>query len=246
MADPSDLDKLFDAALHERKAPSRFGTPEEHMKVAPAAFLKSDSAFQKADDSAQPSASPFIAATSDAKPFAPAGVSVFQAAPAETAAGPEVVLDQSGVASLDHGTNAELEAILDKKIAKEKGKKRRDRLIAVVLVIGLVGGVSGWFVTNPEKMAMLKKVMADVKTASDPNAVADQYKESLEKVAVRGNQLDGATEMIGGEAPPEGSDQGMDKEMKEVAGDGAGLSASEKQKLLQEKLDALKKKKGDK
>ncbi len=33
MADRDDLEKLFDAALHEREAPSRFGTQIEQRKL---------------------------------------------------------------------------------------------------------------------------------------------------------------------------------------------------------------------
>ena len=228
------MEKLFDAALHEREAPSRFGTPIDQRKSGPAAF-------QKADQAAEPTASPFKADTSEAKPFAPFVASPFQAAPSVDSAAPEVVLDNKAVASLDQSVNAELEAILDKKITAEKRKKRRDRLMVFGLLIGALGGSAGWLVANPAKMQSIKDVIAEIVSTADPNAVADKYKKSLEKVAVRGDQLSEASAMIGGKVV-EGEDQSMGKEMKEVAGENAGLSPGERQKKLKEKFDSLPKK----
>ncbi len=250
MADREELEKLFVAALHDSEPPPRFGTPADQMKAAPAVFQKAEPVFQKAEEpafsaahpfQAAPSANPFVAAPSEAKAFVPFTASPFQAAPSEDSKDSEVLLDEKAVASLDGGLNAELEAILDKKIAKERAKRRRDRLMVMVLLIGMVGGSAGWLVANPDKMEAIQKVISEIGKASDPNAVANEYKKSLEKVAVRGDQLGDATSMIGGKAG-EGEDPGMSKEMKQVAGDDAGLSPDERQKQLKEKFDSMPKK----
>lgn len=243
MADREDLEKLFDAALHERKAPSRFGTPEEHVLEAPVAFQKAPSAFQKAEETA---ASPFKADTSEPKPFLAAeSATPFQAAPAESVAPGMVVLDEMAAKSLDEGLNAELEALLDKKISKEKAKRRRDRLVMLFLLFGAAGGGVVWLYKNPDKMESLKKVASEIKMFTDPNAVADQYKDSLEKVGGHGDRIGDASSLLGGEVA-EGEDQGLDEEMKKFAGEEAGLSASEKQKKLKEQFDSVKNKKVEK
>lgn len=240
MADREELEKLFDAALHERKAPSRFGTPEEHVKAAPAAFQKAESVFQKADE-ATGTASPFKADTAEAKPFAPFVASPFQAAPSVNPTEPEVVLDEKALASLDENTNAEFEELTDKKIAKDRAKRRRDRVIFYVLLIGAVAGAGGWLVTHPDQMEMVKKTLGEIRLAMDPTAVAGKYDKSLEKVGERGDQLGEASNMLGG-TEVEGEDPSLDKEMKEMAGEDAGLSPGEKQKKLKEMREKLGKK----
>ncbi|MES2983219.1 MAG: hypothetical protein V4727_12975 [Verrucomicrobiota bacterium] len=241
MADREDLEKLFDAALHEREAPTRFGTPAELRKTAPAVFEKAEPVFQKADEPKPFTASPFKADTSEAKPFAPFVASPFQAAPPVDAAGPEVVLDEKALASLDENINAEFEELTNKKIAKERAKRRRDRVVFYVLLIGAVAGAGGWLVTHPDQMEMVKKTLGEIRLAIDPTAVAGKYDKSLEKVGERGDQLGEASNMLGG-TEVEGEDPGLDKEMKEIAGEGAGLSPSEKQKKLKEMREKLGKK----
>lgn len=233
MADRDELDKLFDAALHGRKAPSRFGTPEEHVKAAPAAFMKAPTDFQKANDD---TASPFKADSSEQSPFVP-----FVAEPSQST-GPEVVLDEKSLASLDDDTNAEFQEIINKKIAKERSKRRRDRVIFYVLLIGVSVGGAGWFLSDPGNMKSFNKILAEIRLAVDPTAVAEKYDKSLEKVAERGDQLGEAAGMIGGKEV-EGEDQSLDEEMKKIAGDEAGLSVAEKQKKLKEKFDSLQNKK---
>ncbi len=228
MADKEELEKLFEAALHGRKAPSRFGTPEDQVKAAPAAF-------QKADDAP---VSPFKADTSEAKPFVAFTASPTQAEPSQDDATSEVVLDEKALSSLDENANAEFEAITDKKIAKAKAKRRRERVVFFLLLIGSVVGAGGWLVTNPDKMEAVKKILVQLRTSVDPTAVAAGYDESLEKIGEHGNTLDDATAMLGGKKG-EGDDESMDKELQQLAGEEmGGLSAEEKKK----KLDALGKK----
>lgn len=243
MADREDLEKLFDAALHERKAPSRFGTPEEQVLEAPVAFQPAAPVSQKAEETA---VSPFRADTSEAKPFLAAeAASPFQAAPPEGPPKGMVVLDEMAAKSLDEGLNAELEELLDKKISKEKAKRRRDRMVMMVLLFGAAGGGAFWLYQNPDKMESLKKAASEIKMFTDPNAVADQYKDSLDKVGKHGDKIGEATNMLGGEVA-EGEDQGLDKEMTEFAGEEAGLSASEKQKKLKAQFESVKNKKAAK
>ncbi len=235
MANQEELDKLFDAALYGKKPPSRFGTPDEQVKAAPAVFQKAQSDLEQADNA---SASPFKADTTEAKPFLAAAANPIQVAPSEEDATAEGVLDEKALASLDEDANSEFERITDKKIAKAKAKRRRERLMFYGLLIGSVVGAGGWLAIHPDKMEYIKGILVEIRTAIDPTAAAAKYDKSLEKIGKRGDELDSASGALGGKEV-KGDDPGSGKEMKQLSGeDGTGLSSSEKQK----KLEALKKK----
>ncbi len=239
MADQEELDKLFEAAIYGRKPPSRFGTPDDQVKAAPAAFQKAQSDSEIADAT---SASPFKADLSEAKPFVAFTASPTQASSSEEDASPEVVLDEKAVAALDENVNAEFEQLTDKKIAKAKAKRSRDRLMLYVLLIGSVVGGGGWLMKNPDKMESIKNILVEIRSTIDPTAAAGKYDKSLEKIAGRGDQLGDASSALGGKET-EGEDQSLGNEMKQLSGeDSTGLSTSEKQK----KLEALKDKLGKK
>jgi hypothetical protein len=238
MADKEEeLEKLFEAAIYGKKAPSRFGTPEDQVIQAPVAFQRATADFQKAGDAQNPSQpSPFQASPFQASPFQ---ASPFQAAPAENVTTPEVILDEKSVAALDENVNSEFESIIDKKIAKEKGKKRRDRMFAYVALIAIVVGAGGWLYMNPDKRESIGKILVELRTAIDPTVQAARYDESLEKIGEHGNTLNDASAMLGVKPGDEGSDGSLDEEVQKMAGgDAAGLSSEEKKK----KLDALKSK----
>jgi hypothetical protein len=240
MADREDLEKLFDAALHEREAPSRFGTPVEQRKTAPAVFQKADevkSVFQKAEDS-----SPFQAASPDAGEALPFGVNVFQAAPPEKRNSDVVVLDEKAATSLDKGLNAELEAILEAKIAKEKRSKRVYRITVLAVLLLTLGGGTGWVVMNPERYQAFKDVLSEIRSVTDIAKMVESYQKSLDKVAERGRQVDAASESMGVDlSKVDNSDPTMDKEMKEMMGEDGGKTTADRDKILREKFDSVEK-----
>ncbi len=239
MANQEELDKLFEAALYGRKPPSRFGTPDDQVKSAPAAFQKAQS---DQENVATASASPFKADSMEVKPFLAVEASPIQEASSEEAATPEVLLDEKALASLDDNVNAEFEQITDKKIAKARAKRRRERIMFYALLIGSVAGAGGWLVKNPDKIESIKSILTEIRTAVDPTAVAGKYDKSLEKIAGRGDQLGDAATALGGKVV-EGEDQSLENEMKQLSGEETtGLSSSEKQK----KLEALQKTMGKK
>lgn len=235
MTDGKDLEKLFEAALNEKQAPSRFGTPESQMKSAPAAFLRPStggaSAFTAAPPVSQPAASAFQAAPS-----------AFQAAPsAFQAAAPLVQRDALGDASLDQTINAELAAIMDAKIAKDKRRRRRGFLFTVLFFVGVTGGATGWVVVNPERYAALKAVIAEIKSVGDIQGIVAKYQKSLDKIAERGNQIDSATVAMGVDptSVDEHEDPGFDKEMKAMMGEEGGKTSAARDRLLREKFKTV-------
>lgn len=227
MTGREDLDKLFEAALHGTQAPSRFGTPDSMKKAAPAAFNRP---------------APFQAAPAPAAPTAP-----FQAAPfvaaAPAPAGPEVVLDKSGVTSLDSAINAELAEIMDRKIDREKSRRRRGRLVLLLIFLVTTGGATGWVVLNPERLEAFKLTIAEIKSAGDIKGMVAKYQVALDKVAVRGKQIDAATASIGVDpaSVDEQADPGFDKEMREMMGEEGGKTTAARDKILRDKFGDVQK-----
>jgi hypothetical protein len=227
-----DLDKLFEAALNGTQAPSRFGTPDSMKKAEPAAFKRPAPPFQ-----ASPSAN------APAEPTAPIQAAPFQPAPAPAPSGPEVVLDKHGVKSLDSAVNAELAAIMDQKIAREKSRKRRGRLVLVLTLLGVSGGAAGWIAVNPERVQAMKQTIAEIKSAGDVKGMVAKYQAALDKVAVRGKQIDSATASMGIDpaSVDEHEDPGFDKEMREMMGEEGGKTTAARDKILREKFGDVQK-----
>ena len=233
MTDDKDLEKLFEAALHEKKAPSRFGTPESQMKDVPAAFRRGAPAAP-----AEEAASPFVAAPPVSQPAA----SAFQAAPsAFQAAAPVVHRDAQGDASLDQSINAELAALMDAKVAKEKRGRRRSFIFTILFFVGVTGGAAGWVVANPERFEAMKAVIAEIRSVGDIQGIVAKYQKSLDKIAERGKQIDAATAAMGIDPTTvdEHEDPGFDKEMKAMMGEEGGKTTAARDKLLREKFKSV-------
>jgi len=236
MPDSTDLDKLFEAALHEKQAPSRYGTPESQKKSAPAVFKRPAPV-----GSGLGGASAFTAAPS-AFHAAPPAPSAFQAAPpAFQAAAPVVQRDGHGEASLDLSINAELAAIMDAKIAKDKRRRRRSFLITILFFVGVTGGAAGWVVLNPERLEAMKAVIAEIKSVGDIQGMVAKYQQALDKVAVRGKQIDAATIAMGVDptSVDEHADPGFDKEMRAMMGEEGGKTTAQRDKILRQKFKSV-------
>jgi hypothetical protein len=225
-----NIEKLLEAALNGTSAPSRFGTPESMKKDAPAAFKRPAPPFQ-AGPTPQAPAAPFQSA-----PFA-------APAPAPVPSGPEVALDNHGVKSLDSAVNAELAEIMDKKIAREKSRKRRGRLVLALAFLGATGGAAGWVAVNPERVEAMKKTVAEIKSAGDIKGMVAKYQAALDKVAVRGQQIDNATASIGVDprSMDHHKDQGFDAEMRAMMGEDGGKTTADRSKILMDKFGDVQK-----
>lgn len=218
MAEREDLEKLFEAALQDKAAPARFGTPEALRKTAPAAFRRSAAGGEAAADDSQ--AAPAVAVT---------------------AAERGVRRDTQAGASLDVSINAELAAIMDEKVDGNKRRRRRSFLVTMLFFLGVAGAVAGWVVSNPDRFEALKMSLAEIKSLGDVKGMAAKYQKALDKVAVRGKQIDAATSSLGVDptAVDENRDGGFDKEMKELMGEDGGKTTAERDKLLKEKFKSV-------
>ncbi|QTN34042.1 hypothetical protein HZ994_17525 [Akkermansiaceae bacterium] len=235
-----DLEKLFEAALHEKQAPSRFGTPEELRKSVPAAFSRPAPGSEAQGDASAIRAAP--SAFQAAPPVGQAAPSVFRAAaptPSAFQAAQSVpIRDSNAEASLDVSINAELAAIMDAKVLREKRRRRRGFVFTLLFFLGVTGGATGWVVINPERYQALKAVIAEIKSVGDIQGMVAKYQQSLDKIAVRGTQIDAATTAMGIDPSTvdEHEDPGFDKEMQEMMGKEGGKTTAARDKLLREKF----------
>lgn len=266
MTSEEELNKLFEAALGEKKAPSRYGTPEEQKKFSPVPVYQQqetpppgESKFQAAPVPApeytgapanvfqaapnpgntQPVANAFQAAPSQ-QPQA-AQKPTFAAAPMPAEKIPDgefVQLDDRGEASLDTGISAELGAIMDAKVARAKRRRRRGLIFMSLFFVGVTGGAAGWVVTNPERFDAMKKVVAEIKSVGDIQGMVDKYQKALDKVAVRSEQITDATIAMGVDpaSADEMADQGFDAEMRAMMGEDGGPTTAARNAKLMEKF----------
>ena len=149
-----------------------------------------------------------------------------------------VTLEDRGQASLDTGINAELGAIIDAKVARNKRKRRRGTIFLVLFFLGVTGGATGWVVTNPERFEAMKKVVAEIKSVGDIKGMAAQYQKALDKVAARSEQIDATILSMGGDPASAAGmeDQGFDKEMSGMMGEDGGSTAAARNIKLQDKF----------
>ncbi len=266
MTSNEDLNRLFEAALGEKAAPSRFGTPEEMKKFSPVPMQQAGGA-----SAAQPSRFHAVAPTADAFEAAPAPAhvspkafqavppqdyrqpqdpaQVFQPAPAAYAPVPVaqasetyVQLDDKAVASLGSGLSTELGAILDAKVAKEKRNRRLSLVFTLLFLAGIGGGATAWVVTNPERFEAMKAVIAEIKSAGDLKGMVAKYQKALDRIAVRGEQINDATVAMGVDpaSAEDMADQGFDKEMREMMGEDGGPTSASRNAKLTDKFDHVK------
>ena len=316
-----DLNKLFEAALSGKPAPSRFGNPEAQRKFSPlpaqsdgAALVQENrieafptqavgdlepptaqqippapapnsvsnrqyqfvpvpaptprtSAFeQPASPPVRPAPTPqpepaFQKFASDspfskpqqvasqpqprlvpmAKEADPAPQSPFIAAASPVQASPSgdlVTLDDRAKSSLESGLSEELGAILDAKIARTKRQRRRGLVITILVLLALVGGATGWIVTNPERYNAMKGVLAEIKSVGDIKGMVEKYQKALDNIGERGRQIDDASSALGVDPTTvdEHADGGFDKEMKDMMGEDGGPTAASRNAKLQEKF----------
>jgi uncharacterized protein YggU (UPF0235/DUF167 family) len=139
-------------------------------------------------------------------------------------------------AGLDDAASAELGALLDEQMARQKRRRKRELIGTLIVVFGLTGGGLGWFVQSPTRIQAFREAMADIRSVGDVAAMVAKYQVALDKIATRSNQINQATEAMGGSADQDGmKDVNMDAEMHAMMG-GEGKTTGERNKMLQNAL----------
>jgi hypothetical protein len=89
-------------------------------------------------------------------------------------------------------------------MARQKRKRRRELIGTFVVLLGLNGGGLGGFVQSPSRLLAFREAMADIRSVGDVAAMVAKYQVALDKIATRSNQIDPATEAMGGEGKTTG------------------------------------------
>lgn len=146
---------------------------------------------------------------------------------------PEIIFTPLPNAGLDDVASAKLGALLDEQMARQKRKRRRELIGTLIVVLGLTGGGFGWFVQSPTRLQAFREAVADIRSVGDVAAMVAKYQVALDKIAARSNQIDQATESMGGSANQDGmKDVNMDAEMQAMMG-GEGKTTGQRNQMLQ-------------
>lgn len=206
MTDKQKLQHLFDAAL---KAPTDF----------------SSGPLKRATPTA-------------AAPAEPASAACPLPAPQPSAALPgEADLAEqtapSATPPLDKAAADALGALLDDQVRRQARKRRRSALVTATVLLGLTGGGFGWFVQSPERVHAFTSAISEIRSVGDVKSMVARYQAALDRIAVRGKQIDQATSALG-VTPGTGNeaDPHMEAEMKEMMG-GEGTTVGQRNRALQ-------------
>lgn len=244
MAQREDLQKLFEAALKQSTPPSRFGIPVEQRKAAPPAAGSADPDVPLPFGATPPPQAAFTPVPS-APAQAPAAFTPVASTPVASAPAAFTPVPEESPAPAPapdyHATNDELAAIMDEKHIKRKRRHRRQALVTFLLLFGTAGGGTAWFVSNPDRVTALKQTIAEIRSAGDIKAIIAKYQAALDKVAVRGQQIDDATRAMGVDpaTAANDADQGFDKEMREMMGEEGGPTAAERNDKLRKSFGSV-------
>lgn len=218
MTDQEKLQRLFDAALRD------------------------SSPVEKAPTRAVPSPSVSPQAEPETREI-PAAASAPAKAASAPVSGDRALLSAEEVPTLDKAAAEELGILLDAQIKRQKSKRRRESLVMAVFLIGLTGGSSAWFVHSPERVKALFAVIAEIRSVGDIQAMVAKYEAALQRVKVRGEQIDMATTSMGVKITGDEKDQYFDAEMKEMMG-GEGKTSGDRAALLEKTYGKMKDKPG--
>lgn len=128
----------------------------------------------------------------------------------------------------------ELGALLDDQMARQKRKRSLDFVITMFVLGGsLLGGI-GWFVSDGQRVHAFMSAIGEIRSVSDIQSLVAKYQESLDRVAVRSDQINQATAAMGVKSSTEGlKDVHMEAEMREMMGDEGGKTVAERNSQLQ-------------
>lgn len=198
-SDKEALQKIFEAALKQADP-----TPQKRPTQA----------FPKTTASAQPAPS---ASTTTASP------------PKQTEIPSEPIKKPAHSQPVVDATTAdEVGALLDAKLKAANLKRKRQRLVTLVVLIGAIGGAATWVIQSPERIHSLQSAGTEIKSATDIKAIVGSYQKSVDKVAARSQQIDQAMEAMGVKKDAkDDADPYMEQEMKSMMG-GEGKTIGER------------------
>ena len=215
MTDKEKLQKLFDAAL---KAPSD-ATDGPLKRAFPSPVLE-PAAIPAAP---APVANPAIAS-------APTGGLNTEVNEPNEAIGTSA---PAMAAVLDDAASTELATLLDEQLRRKSRKRKMGAAVTAIVLLGLAGGGSAWFVHSPSRVQALTEAIRDIRSVGDVKSMVAKYQAALDRVAARGQQIDQASAAMGVErSAADEKDAYMEAEMSAMMG-GEGKTAGQRNRALQ-------------
>lgn len=163
-------------------------------------------------------------------------------APKQAAAEPAGFFFSTSGENGEMSESEEFNAIMEAKMAKSRKKNGRSFLFTLLLVGVPVLGGGGWFVSDPARINAVRTTIAEIRSVGDIKAMLETYQKSLDKIAVRGDQLDEATSMLGIDPTKVSEDDGghFDKEMRSLSGEDGGPTVTDRNEALRKKFGKIK------
>lgn len=154
---------------------------------------------------------------------------------------PAVSVAQAGMTD---AASAELGSLLDEQQQRKARKRRREALVTLGVCLTLTGGACGWYVQNPERVQAFREAIRDIRSVGDVASMVAKYQAALDKISVRSNQIDQATQAMGVSTElKEGEDANMEAEMLAMMG-GEGKTSGQRNQALEKNFGHMGKKHG--
>ncbi len=131
---------------------------------------------------------------------------------------PAPAADAAPNAGLDEKSSAELRELVDEQQARIRRKDFKNRIVGLAASIALLGGSTAWFVSDTERVAALNGAVSDIRSFGDVKSILSKYQAALDRIAVRGNQIEEATSSIGGSNEVESGGDPSTKDSKAFTG----------------------------
>jgi hypothetical protein len=139
-------------------------------------------------------------------------------------------------AGLDEETSAELGQLLDAQLERVSRRRRRELVVTLLLVVGLVGAGIGWFARSPPRVSAFRSALSEIRRVGDIKGMMAKYQVALDKIGTRGKDLDDASLAMGVDpATVKDDDRGLDAETEAFTGE-QRTRVSARNTKLQEKF----------
>lgn len=146
---------------------------------------------------------------------------------------PPVLADPS-VPVLDDAASDELAILLDEQMKRRKRKQRIASITTACALLSIASGSTIWFVQSPDRITALKEALQDIRSVGDVKSIVAKFQASLDKVAVRGKQIEAATAAMGVTAnAADEEDPFFEAEMKDMMG-GEGRTVGQRNRQLKD------------
>lgn len=165
---------------------------------------------------------------------------------------PEVEeVTEEPASTFQHQTDPEFGALIEERDGRVKKKLFRQRLVANLVVLGILASAGTWYATSARAQAAVASLIPAIRQSGNDfkmlGSILGQFDKSLKKVGTRRDQIDEATRNIGVDpsAASAEADPQMEKEMNDLTG-GEGGTTGGRDRALKDKFGFVAKLAGEK